>query len=145
MKQFSRLRFGAALVQTFALVPILHGQGTTPLTTPFRLPADVAAPVRYHVDLTVVPDQDTFTGSSDIDVELWLQARAGLQCGCRDYWRPLRESVEREPDLERPPAIVHRRSSAFRRWRECREPLHPENSLALRWQDACSLGHRATG
>jgi alanyl aminopeptidase len=81
MKQFSLLRFGAALVLTCALVPILYGQGTTPLKTPFRLPADVAAPVRYHVDLTVVPDQDTFTGSSDIDVEfkkatpiLWLNA-----------------------------------------------------------------------
>jgi hypothetical protein len=51
------------------------------VTQLFRLPADVAAPVRYGVDLTVVPDQDTFAGAVDINVRfakstpvLWLNA-----------------------------------------------------------------------
>jgi len=46
----------------------------------FRLPT-FAAPVRYSVNLTVVPDKDTFTGSVDIDINfkaassvLWLNA-----------------------------------------------------------------------
>ena len=45
----------------------------------FRLPVDVAAPVRYRAELTIVPDQDTFTGVVEIDVHfakpaavLWL-------------------------------------------------------------------------
>jgi len=44
-----------------------------------RLPADVVAPVRYRVELTVIPDQDTFTGTVEIDLRfekstalLWL-------------------------------------------------------------------------
>jgi len=47
----------------------------------FRLPADVAAPVRYALDMTIVPDQDTFTGSVDVKIDikkatpvLWLNA-----------------------------------------------------------------------
>lgn len=46
----------------------------------FRLPA-VAAPVRYSVNLTVVPDKDTFSGFVDLDLDfhqasdtLWLNA-----------------------------------------------------------------------
>src|SRR6266566_3933100 len=46
----------------------------------FRLPTN-AAPVRYKVDLTVVPDKDTFTGSIHVDINfkqatsvLWLNA-----------------------------------------------------------------------
>src|ERR1017187_8130603 len=46
----------------------------------FRLPTAVA-PVRYSLNLTVVPDQDTFTGAVDIDLNfkeaspvLWLNA-----------------------------------------------------------------------
>ena len=46
-----------------------------------RLPADVAAPVRYRVQLTVIPDQDTFSGTVEIDLRfarptslLWLNA-----------------------------------------------------------------------
>src|SRR2546425_233101 len=46
----------------------------------FRLPA-VVAPLRYTVSLTVAPDQDTFTGQVDIDLNfkeatsvLWLNA-----------------------------------------------------------------------
>jgi alanyl aminopeptidase len=47
----------------------------------FRLPADEVGPIRYRVDLTIVPDQDTFTGAIDIDLQfakpasvLWLNA-----------------------------------------------------------------------
>ena len=47
-----------------------------------RLPADVVAPVRYRVELTVIPDQDTFTGTVEIDLRfakstplLWLNAK----------------------------------------------------------------------
>ena len=55
------------------------GQGPTP--PKFRLPSDVVGPVRYRVDLTLIPDQDTFTGVIDIDLQftkpaavLWLNA-----------------------------------------------------------------------
>ena len=52
------------------------------LTPPrFRLPADEVRPIRYRVDLTIIPDQDTFTGAIDIDLQfakpasvLWLNA-----------------------------------------------------------------------
>src|SRR5208282_3807318 len=36
----------------------------------FRLPADEVGPVRYRLDLTVVPDQDTFAGAVEIDLQL---------------------------------------------------------------------------
>src|SRR5258708_6579940 len=46
----------------------------------FRLPT-FAAPVHYSVNLTVIPDKDTFTGTVDIDLNykeassvLWLNA-----------------------------------------------------------------------
>jgi alanyl aminopeptidase len=46
-----------------------------------RLPADVVGPVRYRVELTAIPDQDTFKGAIDIDLQfakstsiLWLNA-----------------------------------------------------------------------
>ena len=46
----------------------------------FRLPT-FATPVRYSVNLTVIPDKDTFTGTVDIDLNykeassvLWLNA-----------------------------------------------------------------------
>jgi len=55
------------------------GQG--PIPPRFRLPSDVVGPVRYRVDLTLVPDQDTFAGVIDIDLQftkraavLWLNA-----------------------------------------------------------------------
>jgi len=45
----------------------------------FRLPADSVGPVRYRAELTIVPDQDTFTGKVEIDLRfaksaavLWL-------------------------------------------------------------------------
>ena len=84
-------RFAAILGVLCAIAPLALSQTDN---TPFRLPADVAAPVRYHVDLTVVPDQDSFTGSSDIVIHfakptpiLWLNAdklqviRASLSMG----------------------------------------------------------------
>jgi cytosol alanyl aminopeptidase len=46
-----------------------------------RLPGDVVGPVRYRVELTAIPDQDTFTGAIDIDLQFakatplfWLNA-----------------------------------------------------------------------
>ena len=55
--------------------------GENPPQPKFRLPADVVGPTRYRVDLTLVPDQDTFTGAIDIDLKfakpaavLWLNA-----------------------------------------------------------------------
>ena len=55
--------------------------GENPPPPKFRLPADVVGPTRYRVDLTLVPDQDTFTGAIDIDLNfakpaavLWLNA-----------------------------------------------------------------------
>ena len=52
-----------------------------PAPPKFRLPADEVGPIRYRVDLTIVPDQDTFTGAIDIDIQfakpaavLWLNA-----------------------------------------------------------------------
>jgi len=52
-----------------------------PAPPKLRLPADVVGPVRYRVELTAIPDQDTFTGTIDIDLQfvkptpvLWLNA-----------------------------------------------------------------------
>jgi alanyl aminopeptidase len=59
------------------------GQATGQAPTPpkFRLPADEVAPVRYRLDLTLVPDQDTFQGAVEVDLQLakstsvvWLNA-----------------------------------------------------------------------
>jgi len=44
--------------------------GQPPIPPKFRLPASAVGPVRYRVDLTVVPDQDTFTGAIEIDLQL---------------------------------------------------------------------------
>lgn len=53
----------------------------SPAPPKLRLPADVVRPVRYRVELTAIPDQDTFTGAIDIDLQfakatplLWLNA-----------------------------------------------------------------------
>ena len=71
-------RITVAFGSLCALAPACLAQADK---VPFRLPADVAAPVRYHIDLTVIPDQDGFTGSSDITIHfakstpsLWLNA-----------------------------------------------------------------------
>jgi len=41
-----------------------------PIPPKFRLPAHEVGPVRYRLDLTVVPDQDTFVGAIEIDLQL---------------------------------------------------------------------------
>ena len=41
-----------------------------PIPPKFRLPAHEVGPVRYRLDLTVVPDQDTFMGAVEIDLQL---------------------------------------------------------------------------
>ncbi|MGB9484644.1 MAG: M1 family metallopeptidase [Terriglobia bacterium] len=41
-----------------------------PIPPKFRLPARDVGPVRYRLDLTVVPDQDTFIGAVEIDLQL---------------------------------------------------------------------------
>ena len=41
-----------------------------PIPPKFPLPAHEVGPVRYRVDLTVVPDQDTFVGAVEIDLQL---------------------------------------------------------------------------
>jgi alanyl aminopeptidase len=74
-----------ALCALFSLGVICARAGQTPADNPvppkFRLPADVVGPTRYRVDLTLIPDQDTFTGAIDIDLEfkkpssvLWLNS-----------------------------------------------------------------------
>ncbi|HEY6842245.1 MAG TPA: M1 family metallopeptidase, partial [Chthoniobacterales bacterium] len=71
MKYFSR-------IIAFFIFPIAcFGQNQPPA---FRLPTSIV-PVRYSVELTVIPDKDTFTGTVDIDLNykeessvLWLNA-----------------------------------------------------------------------
>jgi len=65
---------------TMALPPALLAQ-EAPAPPKLRLPADVASPERYRAELTVVPDQDTFNGTIEIDLRfakpttlLWLNA-----------------------------------------------------------------------
>jgi alanyl aminopeptidase len=41
-----------------------------PIPPKFRLPAHEVGPFRYRLDLTVVPDQDTFIGAVEIDLQL---------------------------------------------------------------------------
>jgi alanyl aminopeptidase len=52
-----------------------------PTPPKFRLPADEVWPIRYRVDLPLIPDQDTFSGTVEIDLQLakstsvlWLNA-----------------------------------------------------------------------
>src|SRR3989441_32861 len=68
--------FGAALF----CAPGRAAPNADPQPPQFRLPA-VVAPLHYTVSLTVAPDQDTFTGQVDIDLNfkevtsvLWLNA-----------------------------------------------------------------------
>jgi alanyl aminopeptidase len=58
-----------------------QAQNQTPIPPKFRLPADQVGPIRYRVDLTIVPDQDTFSGVVEIDLQfaqstsiLWLNS-----------------------------------------------------------------------
>ena len=78
MATHSLHQFAAILVVWFAAVGLSSADENAP---PFRLPADVATPVRYAIDLTLVPDKDTYGGSSQIDIDfrkatssLWLNA-----------------------------------------------------------------------
>jgi cytosol alanyl aminopeptidase len=71
-----------ALASVMVAVPAVRAQTTeAPVPPKFRLPADVVAPLRYAVDLTVIPDGATFTGAVDIQLNfkksataLWLNA-----------------------------------------------------------------------
>jgi len=71
-----------ALASVLIAVPAVRAQTSeAPAHPEFRLPGDVVSPLRYAVDLTVVPDQDTFTGAVDIQLNfkksasaLWLNA-----------------------------------------------------------------------
>jgi alanyl aminopeptidase len=52
-----------------------------PTPPKFRLPAHEVGPIRYRADLTIIPDQDTFTGVVEIDLQfatstsiLWLNS-----------------------------------------------------------------------
>lgn len=79
------LRFiTAALIVTCAL-GTLHVSRTwaddSPAPPKFRLPMDVVGPVGYRLDLTAIPDRETFTGSIEIGLQfakatpvLWLNA-----------------------------------------------------------------------
>ncbi len=85
MRQFTQ-KAAVALIAVCALISLNASlavalQGPEPGLAPphFRLPAGVVGPVRYRMDLTIVPDQDTFTGAIDIDLQfakpaavLWL-------------------------------------------------------------------------
>ena len=87
MQKYAR-KTAALLIAVFALVLVdgpcaragqAPDQGPTP--PKFRLPADEAGPICYRVDLTIIPDQDTFAGAIDIDLQfakqasvLWLNA-----------------------------------------------------------------------
>lgn len=63
------------------ILPAFAWAGSQPAPPEFRLRPDVAVPIHYSVEFTVTPDQDTFTGVVDLDLEikqstavLWLNA-----------------------------------------------------------------------
>jgi cytosol alanyl aminopeptidase len=81
MKRASLRTLVVCLVAIAAVVSAFAQAGETPAPPAFRLPADVAVPVRYALDMTVVPGQDAFTGAVDININfkqatpvLWLNA-----------------------------------------------------------------------
>ncbi len=72
------MKISVAHVWIFAALPILGAPSLEP--PKLRLDGSVL-PLRYAVDLTIVPDRDTFRGSVDIDVDvrtpskiIWLNA-----------------------------------------------------------------------
>jgi alanyl aminopeptidase len=84
MQRFSTSLTAVLIVASFvAMFGIAPACADEPFPAPkLRLPADVVAPVRYRLDLTVIPDQDTFTGIVEIDVRFakstslfWLNAQ----------------------------------------------------------------------
>jgi len=59
-----------ALASVLVAVPVVRAQTSeAPAPPRFRLRGDVAGPLRYAVDLTVIPDADTFTGTVDRETE----------------------------------------------------------------------------
>ena len=78
------LKAAVVLCGLCAVIPRTHSEAVAlddPQPPQFRLPT-FAAPQRYDVNLTVAPDQDTFTGNIDIDLDfnqassvLWLNAQ----------------------------------------------------------------------
>jgi alanyl aminopeptidase len=82
MQRFLRSLTAAFIAASIAVLGVAHTWADdSPPPPKLRLPADVAAPVRYRMELTVIPDQDTFTGTVEIDLRfakptslLWLNA-----------------------------------------------------------------------
>ncbi len=84
VRRFSRSLAAALVVAAFlAAVGVARaGAEDSPPPPKLRLPADVATPVRYRVNLTAIPDQDTFAGTVEIDLRfakstplVWLNAQ----------------------------------------------------------------------
>ena len=82
MQRFSG-SFTAALIvaSSVAMLGVARTWADDSPPPKLRLPADVVAPVRYRIELTVIPDQDTFIGTVEIDLRfakstslLWLNA-----------------------------------------------------------------------
>jgi cytosol alanyl aminopeptidase len=73
---------GLIVTSAWGALRLLRAWGDdSPAPPKLRLPADVVGPVRYRVELTTIPDHDTFTGAIDIDLQfakptsvLWLNA-----------------------------------------------------------------------
>lgn len=81
MKRASMRTLVVCLAVSGALMTARAQADDSPTPPKFRLPAAVAAPVRYALDMTVVPDQDSFSGAADIKINfkqatsvLWLNA-----------------------------------------------------------------------
>ena len=76
------LAVSLALASVLVAVPAVRAQiNEAPASPKFRLPGDVVGPLRYTLDLTVIPDQNSFTGVADIQLNfkksattLWLNA-----------------------------------------------------------------------
>jgi alanyl aminopeptidase len=76
------LMVSLALASVLVAVPVVRAQTSeAPAPPKFRLPGDVVGPLRYAVELTLIPDTDTFTGAVDIQLNfkksasaLWLNA-----------------------------------------------------------------------
>src|ERR1700733_9145781 len=78
MATHSLHQFAAILVVWFAAVGLSSADENAP---PFRLPADVAKPVRHALDLTLVRDKARYGSSSQINIHFmkatsspWLNA-----------------------------------------------------------------------
>ncbi len=83
MQRLLRVLIAGFIVPTVCGALCLWNAGADESAVPptLRLPADAANPVRYRLDLTVIPNQDTFNGTVEIDLQfakparvLWLNA-----------------------------------------------------------------------